>query len=95
MENGYKVLWTDHALSELKQTVEFLDTNWTEKELEKFASKLDHTIEIISKSPEIFPVYIEQKKVRRAVLDNYRIKENVIEIVSLFANRQDPKKKKT
>ncbi len=99
MENGYKVLWADHALSELEQIAEFLETNWTEKELRKFASKLDHTIEIISKSPEIFSVSFEKKEVRKAIVDKYsilyyRIKEDVIEIVSIFANRQDPNKKK-
>jgi len=54
MKSSYKILWTDHAISELKETIEYLETNWTEKELRKFTAKLDHTIELISKMPEIF-----------------------------------------
>lgn len=32
MKNGYKVLWTHHALSELKETIEYLENHWTERE---------------------------------------------------------------
>ena len=53
MKSGYKILWTDHAISELKETIEYLENKWTERELRRFAAKLDHTIELISKSPEI------------------------------------------
>lgn len=98
MENGYKILWTDNALEELDQTVEFLETNWTVKELRNFASKLDHILEIISKSPEIFPADFNKKEIRKAVVDKnntlyYRTKGITIEVISLFSNRQNPKKK--
>lgn len=29
MKSGYKILWTDHAISELKDTIEHLEENWT------------------------------------------------------------------
>jgi hypothetical protein len=34
MKNGNKILWTDFALKELKNTIEYLEENWTEKELQ-------------------------------------------------------------
>ncbi len=61
MKSGYKILWTDHAISELKETIKYLENNWTEKEIRKFAAKLDHTVELISKMPEIFPESFEKK----------------------------------
>ncbi|HEX9825950.1 MAG TPA: type II toxin-antitoxin system RelE/ParE family toxin [Flavobacteriaceae bacterium] len=99
MKSGYKILWTDHAISELEETIEYLKNNWTEKELRKFSAKLDHTIELISKSPEIFSDSYEKKGIRKAVVEKnnnlyYRIIENSIEIVSLFSNRKNPDKKK-
>jgi len=99
MKSGYKILWTDHAISELKETIEYLENKWTEIELRRFSAKLDHTIELISKSPEIFPVSLEKKNIRKAVVEKhnnlyYRINKNSIEIVSLFANRKNPNKKK-
>ncbi|KAB1066804.1 type II toxin-antitoxin system RelE/ParE family toxin [Tamlana haliotis] len=99
MKSGYKILWTDHAISELKETIEYIENKWTERELRIFSSKLDHTIELISKSPEIFPVSFEKKNIRKAVVENhnniyYRINENSVEIVSLFSNKKNPNKKK-
>ena len=99
MKSGYKILWTDHALSELKETIEYLENNWTEKELRKFSAKLDHTIELISKTPEIFPDSYDKKGIRKAVVEKYhniyyRIGVNSIEILSLFPNRKNPRQKK-
>jgi plasmid stabilization system protein ParE len=99
MKSGYKILWTDHAKSELKETIEYLENKWTERELRTFSAKLNHTIELISKSPEIFPVSSEKKNIRKAVVEQhnnlyYRINKNSIEIVSLFSNRKNPNKKK-
>jgi len=44
MKNGYKIFWTVHALSELEETIAYLEENWTEQELKKFAKELDHTL---------------------------------------------------
>ncbi|TDN87665.1 hypothetical protein DET49_111113 [Salegentibacter sp. 24] len=70
MRNGYKILWTDHALSELKNTIQYLEENWSERELENFSQELDHTIELISKNPELFQVS-KKKNVRRAVVAKF------------------------
>lgn len=39
MKSGYKVLWTDHALNELEKTIEYLEINFSEKELKRLAEK--------------------------------------------------------
>ncbi len=96
MRNGYKILWTEHALSELKNTIQYLEENWSKRELENFSRELDHTIELISKNPELFQVS-KKKNVRRAVVAKfnslyYRVNKKSIEILSLFSNRQDPDK---
>lgn len=69
MKSGYKILWTKHAISELEQTIIYLENNWSEKELKKFSSQLDHIIELISKTPEIFPDSYEKIGIRRAVVE--------------------------
>jgi plasmid stabilization system protein ParE len=99
MKSGFRVFWTDLALSELQQTIEYLENKWTERELRLFSGKLDHTIELISKSPEIFPSSLEKKGIRRAVVEKhntlyYRINNESVEIISLFLNRKNPNQKK-
>jgi plasmid stabilization system protein ParE len=99
MENGFKVLWSDHALYELKSTFEYLENNWTEKEIVKLVLKIEHTVELISKNPEMFQVSMEIKGIRQAVVMKhntmyYRIIGETIEILSFFSNRQSPGRKK-
>ena len=99
MTNGYKILWTDHALDELQKTIDFLEENWTEKELRNLAIKLEETITLISHNPDLFQVSESHKELRRAVVLKhntlyYRINLQQIEIVSFFSNRQSPKKRK-
>ena len=99
IKSGYKIHWTEHALRELQNTILYLEKTWTERELQRFSSELEHTIELISKFPSIFPVSTKKKNVRKAVVAKYnnlyyRTLEDTIEILSLFSNRQNPNRKK-
>ncbi len=99
MKTGYKIFWTDFALDELAQTIKYLQENWTEKEIKIFSTQLEETIVFISKNPNLFQSSDTKKDVRRAVVAKhnslyYRLKNNDIEIISLFSHRQNPKKRK-
>lgn len=98
MKSGYKIRWTDHALLELAETFEYVEKFWTEKAIQKLAKELEYTLTLISKSPELFQIS-DVKNVRRAVVLKhnslyYRVKENSVEIISFFANRKNPEKRK-
>ena len=98
MKNGYKTHWTPNALKGLTKTIEYLQKNFTEKEIEKLALKIEETVQLISQNPELFQKS-ETKNIRRAVVLKfntvyYRIKNNKIEILSFFSNRQNPDKNK-
>ena len=99
MKSGYKVEWTDHALSELKRTYQYLEENWTSKELTKLSVDIERTISLISKNPRLFPVS-EIANIRKVVVKKfntmyYRVKkDSSIEILSFFSNRQNPDKRK-
>jgi plasmid stabilization system protein ParE len=97
MESGYKILWTDHALSELSKTYNYLEANFTQRELKKLSIEIDKKLKLISLKPSLFPIS-ESKKVRRVVVLKfntmyYRVKEHEIEILSFFSNRQNPNKR--
>ena len=67
MRNGYKVEWTDNALSELKTTFEYLESNWTGKELKRLSGEIERTLSLISSNPKLFPL-AEGRNIRRAVI---------------------------
>ena len=99
MANGYKILWTDFALSELEKTIEYLEQNWTERELRNLAVEIEETLNLLSHNPNLFQKSDIKKEIRRVVVAKhntlyYRINNNAIEIISFFSNRQSPKKRK-
>lgn len=97
MKSGYKVVWTDHALDELRQTVSYLEENFSEREIQRLATKIESTLTLIATQPAMFPESPSRKGVRRAIILRfnslyYRVKHRQIEILSFFSNRQDIKK---
>lgn len=97
MKNGYKIHWTNHALEELNDTFFYLEKNWTAKELHSLATHLEEKLILISQNPYLFQLSELKKGIRRVIILKhntlyYRIKNNNIEIISFFSNRQNPKR---
>lgn len=97
MKSIYEIEWTEHALSELNETFDYLNTNWTEKEKKKLALKIEKTLHLISNNPEIFPKSFRCENVRKVVVTKhntlfYREKKGRIEILSFFSNFKNPTK---
>jgi len=96
MKSGYKILWTDHALGELEKTIEYLETNFTRKELEKLSQKIESIVSLISQNPRLFSKSDKKGIFRVTILKfntmYYRVQGDSIEILSFFSNRQHPKR---
>ncbi|NCA84666.1 MAG: type II toxin-antitoxin system RelE/ParE family toxin [Clostridia bacterium] len=98
MENTHKIIWTDEALENMADIIEYLAQRWT-GEIRNFARLLDRQINLIRSNPELFPMSTTSVRLRKSILTKqttiyYRIDDNEIRIVTLFENRQDPKKLK-
>jgi plasmid stabilization system protein ParE len=99
MKNGYKILWTAFALKELEKTIEYLEENWTEKELRTLAEGIEEKLVLISQNPNLFQASDNKKNIRRVVIQTYntlyyRFENEQIEIISFFSNVQNPKRRK-
>jgi plasmid stabilization system protein ParE len=97
MESTFKILWTNRALSDLKNIVTYLEENWTVNEIQKFTRLLDLQLNRLIIHPFLFPASNKYKKIRKSVLTRqisiyYRVINNEIQIITLFDNRQNPKK---
>jgi len=55
MKSGYSIFWTENAVNELSDTINYLEKNFTEKEIKKLAKQIENTIELISRNPNVFP----------------------------------------
>ena len=99
MTNGYDILWTDFALKELENTLDYLKAYWTQTDIINFIIKLEDTLLLLSQNPKLFPESKVKKNVRRVIVAKhntlyYRIKKDAVEIISLFSHRQSKKKRR-
>lgn len=99
MKSGYKIFWSEAALSDLQNIIDYLSENWTSREIQNFAKRLDKRVDLIALNPKLFAKTSKRKNVRRSVLTKhtviyYESDEATVTILSLFDSRQNPKKLK-
>lgn len=99
MKSGYRVRWTNHALSELQEAYAYLEEHWSPNQLHDLSITIEHKVRLISQNPYLFQKTSKDKNIRRAVVKKlnslyYRINGDEIEILSFFANRRNPKSNK-
>ncbi|MEO6882989.1 MAG: type II toxin-antitoxin system RelE/ParE family toxin [Bacteroidia bacterium] len=98
MKSGYKIFWTNNALEELRKTIDYLQQNFSDKEVRKLAIRIESATELISQNPWLFPKS-EFKNTHQVFILKfntmyYKVKNEEVQIVSFFSNRQNPKKRK-
>jgi plasmid stabilization system protein ParE len=93
-----KIRWSKEAKSTFENVLDYLRANWTHKEIEKFVSKTNAVLNVISLQPYLFKASAH-KRVRKAVINKqnslfYLVRESEIYLLSFWDNRRDPKKNK-
>jgi len=99
MKSILKIRWTEEATNNLENIISYLETNWTEKELKSFFTKLEKQLELLSIFPQAYPISIKRKKIHRCVFTKnltiyYTIDNGFIVLLSIFDTRQHPNKLK-
>lgn len=85
--------------NKLEKLLEYLEINWSEKIKKEFIKKLDHSLSLIQQNPVSFPKSNIIGGLHKCVITKqttiyYRYDKKNIYIVTLFDNRQNPKKLK-
>jgi plasmid stabilization system protein ParE len=99
MKSGYKLVWSERALEDLKAILTYLAEKWTEKEIRNFATRLDKRLHLIATNPRLFPMTTKRKSVRKSVLTRhtviyYKSEGHLVTIITLFDPRQKPSRLK-
>lgn len=89
--------WSQEAIQNLQKVIHYLEERWTDKEVKKFSKKLEEQLTIISKNPRIYKKSARLINTRECLITKhnsifYVFTEDVIYIVTLWDNRQYPKK---
>ncbi len=93
-----EIKWTHQANKGLDNVLEYLELNWTNKEILNLEQKLNQVLQQISIFPHLFPKSDIYKNLHKAIIDKnnylvYRINEvsNSIEIINFRGTKQTPK----
>jgi plasmid stabilization system protein ParE len=91
---SYSIIWSPTAKISYYKILEYLNDNWTIKELEAFVKRTEEVIDHIYKNPLLYP-YSKESDTHKCVVVKqvslfYRIKNNGIELLVFWDTRQDP-----
>ena len=50
MKSGFNIEWTQNARKELGKTIEYLEENFSEKEIKKLVQRIENITELISQN---------------------------------------------
>ena len=91
--------WSDRALEDNRKPVDYLLNEWGPEIAQRVTDEIDQTVTQIIAYPEHYPIYKRRKNIRRCVASPqttiyFKVSKDRVEIVTLFDNRQHPKKRK-
>ena len=90
------MVWSPHANREYERLLDYLITEFGSNTAIKFDRHVEEVLELISQHPQMYPQSEIKSNVHRCVLHQntslyYRIKNDKIELVSIWANKRNPK----
>ena len=93
MDSKYQIFWTDEAVKNLEDILDYLKNRWTSREVDNFKKKLSKQISLIQLNTRLFPISEYNIRLRKAVLSKqttlfYELSENIVYLVYLFNTKQ-------
>ena len=92
----YSIIWSPRARITYFQILEYLDSNWTKKEVGFFVNRANEVKKHLIKNPLLYAGSVKANIHRCVVVKQvslfYRVKDNNVEFIVFWDNRQDPAK---
>lgn len=92
-----EIIWTKRAEKGLSKTIDYLEKNWTKKEILRLELNIIHFIERIKLQPDIYPKTAKYNHLHKGMADEnnyivYRInsRKNQIVIVNFRGAKRKP-----
>ncbi len=89
------IVWTPEAESTFQAQLDYLEAHWPEVTLRKFIDRVFEVIGQLGEHPEMYQVYRADDRIHCGVINPYvalyyKIKEEQIDLLLFWPNRQDP-----
>jgi len=96
-----EVSWSDEAIRTFQENIDYLQENWSVKEVIRFIQQTENIITRVKKFPQSYPPGYKNKKYRKARLNkyiavfySYNKSNSKIVLLSFWNVKQDPGKLK-
>jgi hypothetical protein len=96
-----EVIWSARAKFTYFKILDYLEKNWTKKEIIQFSQRSLLVIQSIKKNQGMFPCSVKYEKIRKAFIDKNNslfyfvdLHNDKIWLLTFFDNRQNPDKLK-
>ncbi len=94
-----EIIWSYRAEKDYLQLIDYLIKKWGLASAKKVNAHLMAILDQIALQPEMFQRSLKNKTIRKCVLSKqtslyYRVKKNKVELITIFDNRQHPRRKK-
>jgi hypothetical protein len=93
-----EVIWSAKARITFFKVLDYLEKNWSQREIIQFYNRTEIVLRAIKINPGIFPASQKHKQVRKALIDKNNsffyqvdVNNNKIYLLTFFDNRQNPK----
>ncbi|MFD0793336.1 type II toxin-antitoxin system RelE/ParE family toxin [Mucilaginibacter litoreus] len=91
----YSVVFSSNALETYYLILEQLEIRWSAKIAEEFEQRVVKVVNIIQESPFVYQSVNDKSNIRKGYIHGncsvlYEVKEDQIEILLFWDNRQDP-----
>jgi len=92
-----KFLWTDSAKKSFNKIIEYLKTNWTEREVRNFVSETVYLLSNLKRQPEMCRPSLKRKNVRIGIINkhtqrvyHYQPRKKQIVVLLFWNPKQNP-----
>ena len=97
MKKKFEVVWSIESFNRKNEIVDYLQSEWTEREVGSFLKRLKNFEKIAERLPNAFPESDSKTGYRKAVISKqtsiiYRLDSKMVRVYTVFDNRQDPAK---
>ena len=91
-DSPLRIHYSENALANIREIKQYLLYHFTQREVENMYSLLYDFEDVVKVFPDLFPLIINSKKMRRAVMNKklsvyYTYSKNAISIASVLDNR--------
>ncbi len=94
-----KIIWSTLAIQTYAGNIEYLQKEWTQKEIDKFIASTERKLNLLKTQPQIGVLTNKRHYIRKTIIVKrilliyrYRKRKNEIELIRFFNTWQHPKK---